>query len=85
MLLLPLCVWVLCCIFALLCSFSVPYSFAIILPRKKVLILIFMSYCCVAVGVQFLFLAVTVQRIVLWYVIVVFPNHTRLLFDTNQA
>ena len=44
-----------------------------------------MSYCCMAVGVLFLFLAVTVQWVVLCYVIVALPNHIRFLFDTDQA
>ena len=37
------------------------------------------------IGVLFLLLVITVQWVVLWYVIVVFPNHTRMLFDTDQA
>ena len=65
-----------CC--ALLCVLS---SFAIILKRKKELVaLLILSYgCCVTVNVlRFFLMAPGVGG--LSCVIVVFPNHTQLLF-----
>ena len=55
-------------------------SFAIILKRKRKLVaLLLLSYgCIVTINVLWLFLAVTV--IGLQFVIVVFPDHTHLLF-----
>ena len=69
----PLFVGVLCLslfCYALLCDHS---SFAIILKRKrKLVVLLLLSYRCnVAINVLWLFLAV----------IVVFPDHTHLLFN----
>ena len=63
--------------YALLC---VHFSFAIILKRKRKLVsLLLLSYrCIVLINVMWLFL--TVPRVGLQYVIVVFPDHTHLLF-----
>ena len=71
-----LCLTLFC--YALLCVYF--SSFAIILKRKiKLVALFFLSYrCVVAVGILWLFLLVP------WVgqqcVIVVFPDHTHLLF-----
>ena len=64
--------------YALLCVFS---SFAIILKRKRELVaLLLLSYGCLpTVNVLWLFL--TVLWVSLQCVIVVFPDHTHLLFD----
>ena len=63
--------------YALLCVHS---SFAIVLKRKKKLVaLLLLSYrCIVTINVPWLFL--TVPWVGLQYVIVVFPDHTHLLF-----
>ena len=63
--------------YALLCIHS---SFAIILKRKRKLVaLLLLSYeCLVTVYVLWLFL--TVPRVGLQCVIVVFPDHTHLLY-----
>ena len=63
--------------YALLCVHS---SFAIILKRKKRLFaLLLLSYRCIdTINVLWLFL--TVPRVGLKCVIVVFPDHTHLLF-----
>ena len=70
-----MCLSLLC--YALLCVHS---SFAIILKRKRKLVaLLLLSYRCVfTINVLMLFL--TVPLVVLQYVIVVFPDHTHLLF-----
>ena len=67
--------------FALL---SVHSSLAIILKRKKKLVaLLLLSYrCIVTINVLWLFLAVPLVG--LQCVIVVFPNHTHLLFVRNS-
>ena len=59
--------------YALICVLS---SFAIILKRKRKLVaLLLLSYICiVTVNVMWVFL--TVHRVGLQYVIVVFPEHT---------
>ena len=66
--------------YALLCVHS---SFAIILKRKRKLValLLLSNRCIVTIYVLWLFLAV--PWIGLHYVIVVFPDHTHLLFDFN--
>ena len=62
---------------ALLCIHS---SFAIILKRKKKLVaLLLLSYRCI-VTINVLWLFLTVQWVGLQCVIVVFPDHTHLLF-----
>ena len=63
--------------YALLCVHS---SFAIILKtkRKLVAMLLLSNRCIVTINVLWLFL--TVPWVSLQYVIVVFPNHTHLLF-----
>ena len=66
--------------YALLCVHS---SCAITLKRKKKLVtLVPLSYrsCIVTINVLWLFL--TVPRVGLQYVIVVFPDHTYLLFGS---
>ena len=63
--------------YALLC---VPSSFAIILKRKnKLVALLLLSYRCI-VTIHVLWLFLTVLWVGLQYVIVVFPDHTHLLF-----
>ena len=62
--------------YALLCVQS---SFAIILKRKRKLVaLLLLSYRCI-VTINILWL--TVPWVGLQFVIVVFPDHTHLLFD----
>ena len=67
--------------YALPCVLS---SFAIILKRKRELIaLLLLSYgCLVTVNVLLLFL--TVPWVGIQYVIVVFPDHTHLLYDKKN-
>ena len=74
-----LCLSLFCC--ALLCAHS---SFAIILKRKKKLaVLLLLSYRCIfTIIVLWLFL--TVPGVGLQCVIVVFPDHTHLLFDRQM-
>ena len=64
--------------YALLCVHS---SFAIILKRKrKLFALLLLSYrCIVTINVRWLFH--TVQWVGLQCVILVFPDHTHLLFE----
>ena len=68
--------------YTLLCVYS---SFAIILRRKRKLVaLILLSYRChVTINVLWLFL--TVSRVGLQYVIVVFPDGTHLLFGRTVS
>ena len=62
---------------ALLCVHS---SFAIILKRKRKLVaLLLLSYRCI-VNINTLWLFLTVSWVSLQCVIVVFPDHTHLLF-----
>ena len=80
----PLFVRVLCLslfCYELLCVHS---SFEIILKRKRKLVaLLLLPYrCIVALNVLWLFL--TVPSVGMQYVIVVFPDHTRLLFSSKQ-
>ena len=76
----PLSVGVLCLslfCYTLLCVHS---SFAIILKRKRKLVaLLLLSYRCI-VTINVLWLFLTVPWVGLQYVIVVFPDHTHLLF-----
>ena len=63
--------------YALLCVHS---SVAIILKRKRKLVaLLLLSYRCI-VTINVLWLFLTVPWVGLQYVIVVFPDHTHLLF-----
>ena len=76
----PLFVGVMCLslfCYALLCVHS---SFAIILKRKRKLaaLLLLSNRCIVTINVLWLFL--TVPWVGLHYMIVVFPDHTHLLF-----
>ena len=73
-----LCLSIFC--YAFLC---VHFSFAIILKRKRVALLLLSCRCIVTLNVLWLFL--TVPWIGLQYVIVVFPDHIRLLFGTIQS
>ena len=77
---LPLFVEVLCLsliCYALICVHS---SFAIIVKRKRKLVaLLFLSYRCL-VTVNVLWLFATMTWVGLQCLIVVFPDHTRLLF-----
>ena len=69
-----LCLYLLC--YALLCVHS---SFAIILKKRNLVALLFLSYSCiVSINVMWLFLMV--PCVDLQCVIVVFPDHTHLLF-----
>ena len=66
--------------YAFLCVHS---SFAIISKRKKKLVaLLLLSYRCI-VAINLLWLFLTVPWVGLQYVIVVFPDHTHLLFVIN--
>ena len=67
-------------VFDLLCITSCPFNFAIILKRKRkfVALLLLSSRCIVTLNVLWLFL--TVPWVGLQCVIVVFPDHTHLLF-----
>ena len=57
-------------------------SSAIILKRKRKLVaLLLLSYRCI-VTLNVLWLFLTVPWVGLQYAIVVFPDHTHLLFDT---
>ena len=68
--------------FALLCVHS---SFAIILKRKRKLVaLLLLSYRCI-VTINVLWLFLTVPRVGLQYVIVVFPDYNHLLFAYQLA
>ena len=65
--------------YALLCVHS---SFAIILKRKrKLVVLLLLSYRCIAT-INFLWLFLTVPSVGLQCVIVVFPDHIHLLFTS---
>ena len=66
-------------LFALLCVHS---SFAIIMKRKRKLVaLLLLSYRCI-VTTNVLWLFLTVPRVGLQCVIVVFPDHTHFLLIT---
>ena len=66
--------------YALLC---VNFSVAIILKRKrKVVVSLLLSYRCI-VTINVLWLFLTVPWVGLQYVIVVFPDHNHLLFHTS--
>ena len=81
----PLYVGVLCLswfCFALLCVYS---SFAIILKMKRKLVaLLLLSYRCI-VTINVLWLFLTVPWVGMQYVIVVFPDHTHLLFIAGNC
>ena len=70
-----LCLSLFCC--ALLCVHS---SFAIILKRKRKLVALLLSYRCI-VTINVLWPFLTVPWVGLQYVIVVFPDHTHLLYN----
>ena len=59
------------------------FSFAIILKRKLVALLLLSCICIVTINVMWLFL--TVPWVGLQYVIVVFPDHYRLLFYCDET
>ena len=74
-----LCFYVFC--YALLCIHS---GFASILKRERKLIaLLLLSYRCI-VTINVLWLFLTVPWVRLQCVIMVFPDHTHLLFNPNQ-
>ena len=81
----PLFVGVLCLslfCYALLC---VHFSFAIILKTKRKLIaLLLLSYRCI-VPINILWIFLTMPWVGLQYVIVVFPDHTDLLFIEDRG
>ena len=65
--------------YALHCAHS---SFAIILKRKRKLVaLILLSYKCIVITINALWLFLEVPWVGLLCVIVVFPHHTYLLFE----
>ena len=67
-------------VFVLLCITRVHSAFAIILKRKKKLVvLLLLSYRCI-LTINVLCLFLTVPWLGLQCVIVVFPDHTHLLF-----
>ena len=77
----PLFVGVLCLslfCYAILC---VHFSFAIILKRKRKLVALLLLSCRRIVTINVLWLFLTVPWVSLQYVIVVFPDHTHLLFE----
>ena len=66
--------------YALPCFHS---SFAIIMKRKRKLVALqLLSYRCIVI-INVLLLFLTVPWVGLQYMIVVFPDHTRLLFFIN--
>ena len=81
----PLFVGVLCLSLFCYALLFIHSSFAIILKRnRKLVALLLLSYnCIVAINVLWLFL--TVSWVGLQYVIVVFPDHTRLLFMKDST
>ena len=64
--------------YAILC---VHFSFAIILKRKRKLVALLLLSCRRIVTINVLWLFLTVPWVSLQYVIVVFPDHTHLLFE----
>ena len=59
----------------------VPSSFAIILMGKRELVaLLSLSFWCVVIVVWFFF---RVPLVCLWFLILVFPDHTHLLFSID--
>ena len=64
--------------YALLC---VHFSFAIILKRKRRLVALLLLSCRCIVTINVLWLFLMVPWVGLQCVIVVFPDHTHLLFD----
>ena len=77
----PLFVGVLC--LSLFCHtlLCVHLSFAIILKRKRKLVALLLLSCRCIVTINVLWLFLTVSWVGLQYVIVVFPDHTHLLFE----
>ena len=71
-----LCLYLFC--YALLC---VHFSFAIILNRKRKLVALLLLSCRCIVTSNVLWLFLAVPWVGLQYVIVVFPDHTHLLFS----
>ena len=64
--------------YVLLC---VHFSFAIILKRKRKLVALLVLSCRYIVTINVLWLILMVPWVGLQYVIVVFPDHTHLLFN----
>ena len=81
----PLFVVVLCLSLFCYALLYVHSSVAIILKRKiKLVALLFLSYRC-GVTINVLWRFLTVPWVILQYVIVVFPDHTRLLFVIGSS
>ena len=59
----------------------VQFSFAIILKRKAKLVALLLLSCICNAAVNVLWLVLTVSWVGMQYVIVVFPDHTHLLFE----
>ena len=77
----PLFVGVLCLSLFCYALLSVHSSFAIILKKKRKLVaLLFLSYRCI-ITINVLWLFLTMPWVGLQYVIVVFPDHTHLIFQ----
>ena len=77
---LPLFVGVLCLSLFCYASLCVHSSFAIILKRKRKLVaLLLLSHIC-SVTINVLWLFLIVPWVGLQYVVVLFPDHTHLLF-----
>ena len=69
-------------VFVLVCITLCPFSFAIILTRKRELsALLLLSFGCLAT-INILWLFLTVPLVGLQFVIVVLSDHTHLLFGT---
>ena len=81
----PLFVGVLCLSLFCYALFCVNFSFAIIMKRKRKLVALLLLSCRCIVTINVLWLFLTVPWIGLQYVIVVFPDHTHLLFGTIQS
>ena len=75
-----LCLSLLC--YALLCVLP---SFANILKMKRELVALLLFFCRCIATVNVLFLFVTLPRVGLQCVIVVFPHHTHLLFKSANG
>ena len=68
--------------YALLCAYS---SFAIILKRKRKLVALLLLSCRCIVNVNVLWLFLAVPFVGLQCVVVVFPDHTHLLFYIEKS
>ena len=71
---------VLCLSLFCITLFCVLFSFAIIMKRKRKLVALLLLSCRCIVTIKVLWLFLKVPWVGLQYVIVVFPDHTHLLF-----